>query len=97
MNEDDRLSIKISIADRYYPLKIVREEEEIIRAAAHRINQRIETFRVRYSGQDTQDALSMAALQFVVALMHLEQEKESSEVLDEIKNLDALLGEYLKQ
>ncbi len=96
MNEDT-LSIKISIADRYYPLRIAAEDEEKIRAAAQRINQKMEQFRVKYSGQDIQDALSMAALQFVISLMKYEKDEESTQLGNEIQELDRLLGEYLQK
>lgn len=94
---EESLSIKISIADRYYPLRIVPEDEEKIRAAAQRINQKMEQFRVKYSGQDVQDALSMAALQFVISLMKYEKDDESTQLINEISSLDKLLGEYLQK
>ncbi len=95
MNEE-KLSIKISIADRYYPLKIAREDEEIVRAAAQRINQKIEQFNVKYSGQDSQDALAMATLQFVLSLLRYEKDDEPGNIMNEIVSLDNLLGEYLQ-
>ncbi len=95
MNEE-KLSIKISIADRYYPLKIAREDEEIVRAAAQRINQKIEQFNVKYSGQDAQDALAMATLQFVLSLIRFEKDDETGSIMNEIVSLDNLIGEYLQ-
>ena len=35
---DDKLSIKVNVAERYYPLKIDRSDEEKIRRAARLIN-----------------------------------------------------------
>ncbi len=93
---EEKLSIKISIADRYYPLKIAREDEEIVRAAAQRINQKIEQFNVKYSGQDSQDALAMATLQFVLSLLRYEKDDETGNIMNEIVSLDNLLGEYLQ-
>jgi cell division protein ZapA len=93
---EEKLSIKISIADRYYPLKIAREDEEIVRAAAQRINQKIEQFNVKYSGQDSQDALAMATLQFVLSLLRYEKDDETDNIMNEIVSLDNLLGEYLQ-
>ncbi|HNR27777.1 MAG TPA: cell division protein ZapA [Bacteroidales bacterium] len=94
---EDKLSIKISIADRYYPLRIAREDEEMVRAAAQRINQKIEQFNVKYSGQDTQDALAMAALQFVLSLLKYEKDDETSQIVTEIASLDNFLREYLER
>ena len=94
---EDKLSIKISIADRYYPWRIAREDEEMVRAAAQRINQKIEQFNVKYSGQDTQDALAMAALQFVLSLLKYEKDDETSQIVTEIASLDNFLREYLER
>lgn len=94
---DDKLSIKISVADRYYPLRIAPENEEQIRAAAVKINQVIEHFRAKYSGQDLQDALAMASLHFVTSLMDLEKAQESDQTLDELTALDTMLGDYLQR
>ena len=94
---EDKLSIKISIADRYYPLRIAIEDEEMVRAAAQRINQKIEQFNVKYSGQDTQDALAMAALQFVLSLLKYEKDDETSQIVTEIASLDNFLREYLER
>jgi len=35
---EEKLSIRVNIADRYYPLKIERDDEERIRRAAKMIN-----------------------------------------------------------
>ncbi|HHV40248.1 MAG: cell division protein ZapA [Bacteroidales bacterium] len=94
---DSKLSIKISIADRYYPLRIAREDEEMVRAAAQRINQRIEQFNVKYSGQDTQDALAMASLQFVMSLLKHEKADDIHKISTEIASLNNFLGEYLER
>jgi len=37
---DDKLSIRVNVADRYYPLKVERENEEKIRKAARMINEK---------------------------------------------------------
>ncbi|MFA5301403.1 MAG: cell division protein ZapA [Bacteroidales bacterium] len=94
---EEKLSIKISIADRYYPLRIASEDEEMVRAAALRINQKIEQFSVKYSGQDTQDALAMASLQFVLSLLKYEKDDQMNEIITEIATLDNFLGEYLER
>ena len=62
-------SIQISIADRYYPLKIAVQDEEKIRAAVKIINEKVDLYRKKYATRDIQDALSMALLQFVIRLI----------------------------
>ncbi len=38
---EDKLSIRVNVADRYYPLKIDRKDEERIRKAAKLINDKV--------------------------------------------------------
>lgn len=88
-------SIQISIADRYYPLKIAVQDEEKIRAAVKIINEKVDLYRKKYATRDIQDALSMALLQFVIRLIEAEQKEESAQIVDELQNLNTLLDEYI--
>ena len=60
----DRLKIKLSIANRIYPLTITHDQEEGLRLAAQKIDSTIKQFEKSYSVQDKQDVLAMCALQF---------------------------------
>lgn len=60
---DEEISIKINICDRYYPLRIKAQEEEAVRAAAKKINERARYYIENFSVQDKQDALAMVALE----------------------------------
>ncbi|MCF8369299.1 MAG: cell division protein ZapA [Bacteroidales bacterium] len=64
MNE---LTISVIIADRPYRLKINREEEEKIRSAANKINDKIKTYSESYAFNDKQDLLAMVALEEATA------------------------------
>ena len=59
----ETLKIKVTIANRVYPLTVKTEEEEQIRAAVKTINDAVARFESRYAVQDKQDVLSMCALQ----------------------------------
>ena len=84
---DDKLSIRVNVADRYYPLKVERENEEKIRKAARMINEKVLQYKQRYTDKDVQDFLAMAALQFVIKLIE-EEEKLSNDYLpDALKEL----------
>jgi cell division protein ZapA (FtsZ GTPase activity inhibitor) len=63
---DDKLSIRVNVADRYYPLKVERENEEKIRKAARMINEKVLQYKQRYTDKDVQDFLAMASLQYVI-------------------------------
>lgn len=60
----DQFKIKLSIADRVYPLTIKSDQEEGLRIAAKRINDMIKQFEENYAVRDKQDVLAMCALQF---------------------------------
>ena len=60
----EKLKIKVSIADRVYPLTIHPEQEEGLRKAAKEIEGMIKKFQENYAVRDKQDVLAMCALQF---------------------------------
>ena len=97
---DDKLSIRINVADRYYPLKINREDEEDIRKAARMINEKVLQYKQKYVDKDTQDFLAMAALQYVIRLLEHENKEESDDLSLSIKeltgNIESVLNEKSK-
>jgi len=56
--------IKLSIADRVYPLTTTPEQEEALRKATKKIDEMIKRFEKSYAVRDKQDVLAMCALQF---------------------------------
>ncbi|RZJ57778.1 MAG: cell division protein ZapA [Flavobacterium sp.] len=61
---DEKLKIKISIADRVYPLTVDFSQEEGLRSASKKIDATIKQFEENYAVRDKQDVLAMCALQF---------------------------------
>ena len=49
---DDKLTIRVNIVDRYYPLKIDRKDEEKIRKAAKKINDTVTQYQKLYENKD---------------------------------------------
>ncbi len=94
---EDKLSIRVNVADRYYPLRIDRAEEERIRKAAKMINEKVLQYKQHYSDKDLQDFLGMAALQFVIKLLELEEQQDVSPIVDMAKDIDQQLDEILKR
>jgi cell division protein ZapA len=84
---DDKLSIRVNVADRYYPLKVEGENEERIRKAARLINEKVLQYKQRYVDKDTQDFLAMAALQYVIRLMEIEEREEDRSVGEGLREL----------
>ena len=92
---DEKLSIRVNVADRFYPLKIDRIQEEVIRKAAKMINEKVLQYKQRYKDKDTQDFLAMASLQYVIKVIEAENKTDVSPVLDEIKVMEQELREFL--
>ena len=94
---EDKLSIRVNIADRYYPLKIDRVDEEKIRKAAKMINEKVLQYKQRYTDKDTQDFLAMAALQYVIKVIENDDNIEGTPVLNELEDLNNELDEFIKR
>ncbi len=94
--EDNKLSIKVNVADRYYPLRIDREDEEKIRRAAKMINEKVLQYKQHYTDKDTQDFLAMAALQFVTRSIEDENKQDITEMMKSLSDLNVELGQFIK-
>jgi cell division protein ZapA len=92
----EQLSIKVQIAERFYPLKIKRTDEEKIRKAAKLINDKVLQYKQRYADKDTQDFVAMAALQFVINLLDCEQQQNVVSLEEELVDLSSELDQLLK-
>ncbi|MFC5195822.1 MULTISPECIES: cell division protein ZapA [Bizionia] len=85
----EKLKIKLSIANRVYPLTITPSQEEGLRKAAKNIEAMIKQFEQSYSVQDKQDVLAMCALQFASQVEQKSLDKDYANETVELK-LDAL-------
>ena len=94
--DNEMLSIKVQIAERFYPLKIKRSDEEKIRKAANLINDKVLQYKQRYTDKDSQDFMAMAALQFVINLLDCEQQQNFVSLEKELGILSSELDELLK-
>ena len=94
---EDKLSIKVNLVDRYYPLKIDRKDEEQIRRAAKLINERVIQYKQKYSDKDNQDFLAMAALQFVIKNLEFENQVNDQPLIDELNTMNEELEKFLKK
>ena len=94
---EEKLAIKVQIAERFYPLKIERREEERIRKAAKLINDKLLQYKQRYTDKDSQDFLAMAALQFVIQLLDCESKQNLLSLEEDLKALSDELDVLLKE
>jgi|TARA_R110002012_G_scaffold153391_1_gene313428 cell division protein ZapA (FtsZ GTPase activity inhibitor) len=93
----ESLKIKLSIANRVYPLTIHPDQEEGLRKAAKQIDAMIKQFENSYSVQDKQDVLAMCALQFAnqVEQHSINKLNVNVEVLDKLQALNKDLDTHL--
>ena len=96
---DEKLKIKISIADRVYALTESMQQEEAMRSASKKIDLMIKQFEENYAVRDKQDVLAMCALQFA---SQLEQKKvdnaiDGTESIERLTNINSLLDDYLNK
>lgn len=91
------LKIKLSIADRVYPLTINPSQEEGLRLATKRIEAMIKKFEQSYAVRDKQDVLAMCALQFAaqVEQKQIDNSSDTQETEQKLRALDRLLQEQL--
>jgi cell division protein ZapA len=91
------LKIKLSIADRVYPLNINPSQEEGLRLATKKIEVMIKKFEHSYAVRDKQDVLAMCALQFAaqVEQKQIDTSSDTQETEAKLKALDRLLQEQL--
>lgn len=93
----EQLKIKLSIANRVYPLTIAPDQEEGLRKAAKKIETMISQFEQNYSVRDKQDVLAMCALQFAsqVEQKTIDKDNVSEDIENRLAVLDDLLQSHL--
>ena len=61
-----QLKIKVTVANRAYPLTINRKDEEGVRKAVKNIEDRLKLYESKFEARDTQDLLSMCLIEMAV-------------------------------
>ena len=95
---DEKLKIKISIAERVYPLTVDISQEEGLRSASKKIDAMIKQFEENYAVRDKQDVLAMCALQFAsqVEQKQIDNVINGDETIERLNKINLLLDEYLE-
>lgn len=96
---NDKLKIKLSIADRIYPLTIQPSQEEGLRRSAKEIEKVIKQFEQSYAVRDKQDVLAMCALQFAAKTEQqvLQNQDQVLQAQDKLSLLNELLEQHLNE
>ncbi|NQZ44885.1 MAG: cell division protein ZapA [Flavobacteriaceae bacterium] len=94
---EEKLKIKLSIADRVYPLTIDPRQEEGLRKAAKNIENLAKKFEQNYAVRDKQDVLAMCALQFASKIEQggINESEDLKASLERLKALQELVDSKL--
>jgi cell division protein ZapA len=91
----DKLSIKIKIYDREYPMKVDPVDEENIRKAGKIINDKLRSYKEKFGIDDKQDLLAMVAFDSTVE--RLKVEGKSHQIDDSIEHRLAKLNQIISE
>jgi cell division protein ZapA len=91
----DELSIRIKIADREYPMKVKRSDEERMRVAGKLVNEKLKNYRDKFGIDDKQDLLAMVAFDCLVEKMADQENQHSIDqtVVEKIQQLNQLVSQ----
>lgn len=64
--KNETVNINVLIADRSYPVKVAKGDEEKVQNAVMLANEQIKQYQQLYSGKDKQDYLAMCLLNYAV-------------------------------
>ena len=78
MATDNLIPLNITIGDRNYRIKILPQDEEVVRKTLKTINDKILEFRGMYAGKDMQDYISMVLIWYAT-----QPNKNDSAILNE--------------
>lgn len=90
----EELSIKITICDREYPMKVHVADEARVRTAGKMVNSQVKAYKEKFGINDKQDLLAMVAFDCLVDSLRLKDSvtEEEQQLLDKIDNLIQLAG-----
>ena len=93
----DLLKIKLTIANRVYPLSVAPEQEASLRASAKKIEATIQQLEKNYAVRDKQDVLAMCSLQYAAKLEKLKNQENSatSDKEDKVQELIDLINVHM--
>lgn len=92
----EKLKIKLTVADRVYPLTISPDQEASLRVSAKKIDEMTKQLEENYAVRDKQDVLAMCALQYAAQLENqLENNSTKDKPLNKINELIELIDLHL--
>jgi len=91
----ERISIKVQVADRIYPMSVDVGEEEMVRHAADLVSERVRELEGVHT-KDRQDALAMCALQYALGILEAERKacRQEDDLREKMHQLDGMLDDF---
>jgi hypothetical protein len=97
---DETFTINLFLADKYYPLKIKRSEEELVRKAGKMVNDKLAQYQNRFNtdeaGLDLKDLIAMVACQIAIESLKAVSKGDSELYSKRIAQLNIELEDFLK-
>ena len=88
-----KISLKVTIAGRTYPLNISEKEKDAVLSAVSDINHAIEKLKKSYAVKDPQDLIAMTALQLVMKSDSNKGSETSSSSSEELEGIEKALAD----
>lgn len=86
----DKITIQLNIANKIYPITILREDEEAYRKAAKLIAEKLDRYTASFYAEDKQDYHAMVMLDLAVSLVN--EQQMDDHLADVVGKLDRILG-----
>ena len=92
--KNETVNINVLIAERLYPLKVAKGDEEKVKNAVSLVNEKIKEYQKLYDGKDKQDYMAMCLLNFAVEHVNLQDTAQQNDRLleEKINELDKVLS-----
>lgn len=96
--KNETVNINVLIAERLYPLKVSRADEEKVKSAVLLVNEKIKEYQTLYDGKDKQDYMAMCLLNFAVEHLNLRDNTQQNDRLleEKVTQLEAILLDSTK-
>lgn len=96
--KNETVNINVLIAERLYPLKVSRTDEEKVKSAVLLVNEKIKEYQTLYDGKDKQDYMAMCLLNFAVEHLNLRDTTQQNDRLleEKISQLEEILQDSAK-
>lgn len=85
--------LNVTIGDRNYRIKVLPENEGMVRKTLKLINDKIIEFRGQFAGKDMQDYIAMVLLWFATQPSEAMNDLSKEELAESLKNLEDIVRE----